>query len=182
MPGNPDTRTRRHCGGRPQRGSRYLFRVSKEAQAVAAKIKPAALSASLRIVSSGMPNPSCATLPVIIAAIPAAANAMTKKTTLPMRDTIVQLSGNSKQQINDLPSSSHHSRGAVEVAFFDNPIVRLIGISDAVLKVSAFGRHQLRNLVGTRSSLASEIDDGLAYPESMLAHDISLSPAHVPEK
>jgi hypothetical protein len=85
------------------RGSLYFLPVSKEAQAVAAKIKPAALSASLRIVSSGMPNSSCATLPVIIAAIPAAANAMMRKATLPICGTIVQLCGNSKQQINDLP-------------------------------------------------------------------------------
>jgi hypothetical protein len=70
-------------------GRRYFFPVSKEAQAVAAKIKAAAASASLRIVSNGMPNSSCAMLPVIIAAIAAVASAMMRKTTLPMGGTIV---------------------------------------------------------------------------------------------
>jgi hypothetical protein len=41
-----------------------------------------ALSASTRITSSGMPNSSCAMLPVSIAAIAAVANAMTRKATL----------------------------------------------------------------------------------------------------
>jgi hypothetical protein len=45
---------------------------------------PAALSASVRIVSRGIPNSSCATLPVIIAAIAALAKAMMTKTALPM--------------------------------------------------------------------------------------------------
>jgi hypothetical protein len=61
----------------------YFCRLSKDTQAIAAKTTPAALSASVRIVSRGMPNSSCATLPVIIAAIAAVAKAMMRKATLP---------------------------------------------------------------------------------------------------
>jgi hypothetical protein len=50
---------------------------------MAAKMSPAALSASLRIVSRGIPKSSCATLPVIIAAIAAVAKAMMTKAALP---------------------------------------------------------------------------------------------------
>jgi hypothetical protein len=156
-----------------RRGSLY-FLVSKEAQAVAAKIKPAALSASLRIASNGMPNWSCAMLPVIIAAMPAVASAMTRKATLPMRGTILQSRGHSKQQIERFPRQARRSRRPVEIAFFDDAIVRLIGVSDAVLKIAAFGRHQLRNLVGPRSPFTAEISDSLTDPISMFAHDIPL--------
>ena len=47
-------------------------------------MSPAALSASVRIVSRGIPKSSCATLPVIIAAIAAVAKAMMRKAALPM--------------------------------------------------------------------------------------------------
>jgi hypothetical protein len=69
----------------PMRGV-YFFRVSNDPQAIAAKMNPAALSASVRIVSRRMPNSSYATLPVNIAAIAALAKAMmTKaKAALPM--------------------------------------------------------------------------------------------------
>ena len=62
----------------------YFFRLSKDQQATAAKMSPAALSASVRIMSRGMPRSSCATLPVIIAAIVAVAKAMIRTAALPM--------------------------------------------------------------------------------------------------
>ena len=58
------------CQPRGPQWGVYFFRVSKDPQATAAKISPAALSASVRIVSRGIPKSSCATLPVIIAASP----------------------------------------------------------------------------------------------------------------
>jgi hypothetical protein len=45
----------------------YFFRVSNDPQAIAAKMNPAALSASVRTLSRGVPNSSYATLPVNIA-------------------------------------------------------------------------------------------------------------------
>jgi hypothetical protein len=62
----------------------YFLGVSKDPQATAAKMNPAVLSASVRIVSRGILNSSCATLPVIIADIPAVAKAMMRKTARPM--------------------------------------------------------------------------------------------------
>ncbi len=47
---------------------------------------PAAARASVLIVSRGMPNSPCATLPVIIAAIAAVATAMMRKAALPISE------------------------------------------------------------------------------------------------
>jgi hypothetical protein len=67
-----------------RRGAPYFFRVRSEPHATAAKIKPAPLSASLRIASREMPKSSCATLPVSIAAIAAVVTAMVRSAALPM--------------------------------------------------------------------------------------------------
>src|SRR5207237_923355 len=45
----------------------YFFGVSNDPPATTAKINPAALSASMRMASNGMPRRSCATLSVSIA-------------------------------------------------------------------------------------------------------------------
>ena len=71
----------RELSGHP---SVYLFLASNDPQAMAAKISAAAASASVRIVPRGIPNSSCATLPVIIAASAAVAKAMMRKATLTM--------------------------------------------------------------------------------------------------
>jgi hypothetical protein len=47
-------------------------------------MNPAALSASVRIASRGIPKSSCATLPVSIAAVAAVAKAMMRTAALPM--------------------------------------------------------------------------------------------------
>jgi hypothetical protein len=72
------------CGHRLTAERPYFFRLKSDPHATAAKIKPAPLSASMRIASNGMPKSSCATLPVSIAAIAAVVTAMMRKATLPM--------------------------------------------------------------------------------------------------
>jgi hypothetical protein len=61
-----------------------LMRLTSEPHATPAKITPAPLSASMRIASNGMPKPSCATLPVSIANIPAVTTATMRIAALPM--------------------------------------------------------------------------------------------------
>jgi hypothetical protein len=60
----------------------HLFRVSKDAAATAAKINPAALSASVRTASSGISS-SCAMAAVKNATIVGLVKVMTTTTTLP---------------------------------------------------------------------------------------------------
>ena len=62
----------------------YFFRLSNDPHATAAKMNPAALRASKRIASRGIPNSSCATLPVIIAANAAVAKAILRRAALPI--------------------------------------------------------------------------------------------------
>src|SRR5439155_4919673 len=66
---------------------------------------------------------------------------------------------------------------AVELAFLDEPLVRLVGAFDAVLAVVAFGRQELRDLVGATAPAAPAIRtgrkvDGLADLEFVFAQDV----------
>jgi hypothetical protein len=51
--------------------------------------------------------------------------------------------------------------------------VRLVAVSDAVLKISPFVGHELRDLVSTRGSFAPDIADNLPDLKLVITHLIS---------
>jgi cold shock protein len=59
---------------------------------------------------------------------------------------------------------------AIEIAFSDNAVVRLVKVSDAILKISAFGRHELHNLVSAWGLFTPEKDDSLADLKFVATH------------
>src|SRR5947207_1089364 len=73
--------------------------------------------------------------------------------------------------------SSAPSRIAVELAFFDHPLVRLVGAFDSVLVVIALGRQELCDLVDATHSAMSETPNvfhHLANFEFMFTHSYSV--------
>src|SRR6516164_437807 len=66
------------------------------------------------------------------------------------------------------------SRNAIHLAFLDDPLVRFIGIFNPILVVIAFGRQELRDLINTVRTAATEgsgrKDDRLTDFEFVLVH------------
>jgi len=75
---------------------------------------------------------------------------------------------NSQQAANENPSDS--SSSDIQITLFDNAVVRLVEVSDAILKVSAFGGHELHDLVSARSSFTPKIADSLSDLKPVAAH------------
>ena len=72
------------------------------------------------------------------------------------------------------------SRNAIQLAFFDDPLVRFTGIFDPVLVVIAFGWQELRNLINTVRTAATEgsgrKDDRLTDFEFVLEPSLRTTP------